>query len=78
MEEKKAALVRIFMNDRPFELPKGKYMGSELKASTDVPAGDLLYRITGNNREEIGDQQSVEIHQDEHFVAVPGHGGAGQ
>jgi hypothetical protein len=76
-EEKKPELVRIFMNDQPFELPKGHYTGSELKARTNVPAGDLLYRIKGHHREEIGDNQSVEIHRDEHFVAVPRHGGAG-
>jgi hypothetical protein len=76
-EEKKPELIRIFMNDRPFELRKEHYTGSELKARTDVPAGDLLYRIKGHNREEIADHQSIEIHQDEHFVAVPGHGGAG-
>lgn len=70
-------LVRIFMNDKPFELPPGKYNGLDLKNRTNVPQADLLYRIQGQKREEISDTQEVEIHKDEHFVAVPGHGGAG-
>ena len=66
------------MNDQPFELPKRHYTGIELKERTGVPLADLLYRIKGHKREEIGDTQRVEIHHDEHFVAVPGHGGAGR
>lgn len=71
-------IVKIFMNDKPYELPAGMYTGAELKEKTGVPAGDLLYRIAGNSRHEIGDGQSIEIHEGEHFIAVPGHGGAGQ
>lgn len=70
-------LVRIFMNDKPFELPAGKYTGAELKKRTNVPHADLLYRIQGQKRHEIHDTEEVEIHNDEHFVAVPRHGGAG-
>jgi len=70
-------LVRIFMNDKPFELPAGQYTGLELKQKTNVPTSDLLYRIEGTTRHEIGDNQRLEIHNDEHFVAVPPVGGAG-
>ena len=70
-------LVKIFMNDKPFELPAENYTGLELKNKTHIPAADLLYRIEGKSRHEIADSQTVEIHNEEHFVAVPGHGGAG-
>ena len=78
MEEKaQENLIQIFMNDKPFELAAGHYTGAELKQKTDVPAADVLYRIDGKNRHEITDSERVEIHKGEHFVAVPGHGGAG-
>lgn len=75
--ETRERLVQIFMNDRPFDLQAGRYSGLDLKAKTNVPTGDVLYRIEGKARLEISDGESVEIHEGEHFVAVPGHGGAG-
>lgn len=75
--ESREHLVRIFMNDKPFELPEGRYTGLQLKEKTGVPVADVLYRIEGTSRHEIGDTDTVAIHNDEHFVAVPGHGGAG-
>ena len=78
VEQGHTDLVRIFMNDKPFELRGGHYTGLQLKEKTNVPVADVLYRIEGKSRHEIPDAQSVEIHNDEHFVAVPGHGGAGR
>lgn len=70
--------VTIYVNDKPHTLPQGKYTGAQIKEKTGVPAGDILYRVTGHDRHEIPDGETVEIHEGEHFIAVPGHGGAGQ
>jgi len=70
-------IVTIFVNDKPHELPMGKYTGAQLKEKTNVPAADILYRVTGTTRHEIPDAETIEIHDGEHFIAVPVHGGAG-
>ena len=66
----------IFIDQRPVKLAQGKYTGALLKAKGDVPPGNLLYRISGKERQEIGDNEEIEIHPNEHFVSVPPVGGA--
>jgi len=68
--------IDVFIDQRPYRIAQGKYTGSQLKGIASVPPGNLLFRVDGPNRQEIGDSEEVEVHPNEHFVSAPPVGGA--
>lgn len=68
--------VVIFIDQHAVRLDKGKYTGAQLKAKGNVPPGNLLYRVDGAERHEVGDTDTVEVHEGERFVSAPPVGGA--
>ena len=50
--------------------------GAQIKAVANVPPANLLYRIDGQNRVQISDNETVHLHDDEKFVTTPPVGGA--
>jgi hypothetical protein len=69
-------LVTVYINEKPVQLAKRRYSGTELKKAGQVPAGDILYRIHGHDRTEIKDAHTIEISNHERFVSLPEVGGA--
>ena len=64
--------ITIFVNDKPVEFETRKVTGLEIKTKAGVPVDSTLFELRGANRVPIGDNEQIEIHEDERFLDVPG------
>ena len=64
--------VTIFVNNRAVELPSRETTGREIKAAAEVPPDFTLYLEHGGNLTEVGDDESIKLHEHERFRAVSG------
>ena len=62
--------VEIFVNKRPVEVP-ARTTGAVIKDKAKVPADDQLFRVEGAKEIEVGDDEPIEVHRGEQFVATP-------
>jgi Multiubiquitin len=62
--------VEILVNKRPVTVP-ARTTGAAIKAAADVPADDELFRVVGDHEVKVGDDQVIEVHDGERFVATP-------
>ena len=62
--------VEILVNKRPVTVP-ARTTGSVIKDKAGVPADDELFRIEGDREIKVGDDELIEVHQGERFVATP-------
>jgi len=62
--------VEILVNKRPVAVP-ARTTGAAIKATAGVPADDELFRIEGHHEIKVGDDQVIEVHDGERFVATP-------
>jgi hypothetical protein len=62
--------VEIIVNKRPVKVP-ARTTGAAIKAKADVPADDQLFKIEGSKEIEVGDDELIEVHHGERFVATP-------
>ena len=62
--------VEIMVNKRPVKVP-ARTTGAAIKASADVPADDQLFKVEGNKEVEVGDDEPIQVHNGERFVATP-------
>jgi len=62
--------VEIIVNKRPVSVP-ARTTGAAIKAKAGLPADDQLFRIEGSREIEVGDDEPIEVHQGERFVATP-------
>ena len=65
-------LIKIFVNDKPVYFATRNVTGLQIKEKANVPAESILYRLSGHDRIPIGDNEQIEIHEDERFLDVPG------
>lgn len=68
--------VKIIINGKELRVDHDDLTGAQIKAIADIPPADILYRLVGDHRREIGDSERVELHNGERFVSVPRVGGA--
>lgn len=68
--------LEIIINGKEFRVDSDDLTGAQIKAIGDIPPADILYRLAGDHRREIGDSEHVELHNGERFVSVPRVGGA--
>jgi len=61
--------IRIFVNNRPVEMPSDDATGAAIKRHADIPPDFKLY---GPDGEPIGDAKHVELKHDERFTAISG------
>ena len=61
--------IRIYVNNRPVEMPSDDATGAQIKHHAGVPADFKLY---GPDGEPIGDAKKVELKRDERFTAISG------
>ena len=66
----------IDVDGKPYETTSRVLTGLQIKQLAGVPPANLLYRVEGKHREQIGDTQHVHLHPGEHFVTAPPVGGA--
>jgi hypothetical protein len=61
----------IFVNNKPFETNEHMLTGSEIKTLGGVPADYELYEVKGSNTVPVGNEETVHIHNNQHFRAIP-------
>ena len=62
--------VQVFVNNRSVTVPH-KTTGRQIKSLAGVPADFKLFRVHGNHEEPIDDEERVEAHDGERFIASP-------
>jgi len=62
--------VEIIVNKRPVKVP-AHTTGAAIKAEAGVPSDDQLFKIEGSKEIEVGDDEPIEVHHGERFVATP-------
>jgi len=68
--------LEIIINGKDYRIKSDDLTGAQIKTIADIPAGDILYRLIGEHRREVGDSERLELHNGEKFVSVPNVGGA--
>jgi hypothetical protein len=68
----KEKLVTILVNNQPVELERGENTGLQIKEAAAVPADFTLYQRQGSHLNEIGDADTIKVHEHEEFIAVSG------
>jgi hypothetical protein len=66
----------IEVDGKPYFTGRRRLTGAEIKALAKRPPANTLYRLEGNQRIRVADNESVELHEHERFVTVPPHGHA--
>jgi hypothetical protein len=61
--------ITILVNNRPVKLENDQATGAQIKAAAGLPETFKLYDHQGA---EIGDDQTVELKDGEHFTAISG------
>lgn len=61
----------IFVNNKPIETTEQKLTGSQIKELGQVPADYELFEVKGDHTVPVGNEQKVEIHNNQHFRAIP-------
>jgi hypothetical protein len=62
--------VQVFVNNKPVVVPH-ETTGREIKSLAGVPSDFQLFRVHGNQEDPIGDEEKIEAHQGERFIASP-------
>lgn len=62
--------VEIFVNTKPVQVPS-KVTGAEIKVAAKVPADFCLFRIEGHHEIPVGNDELVQVHRHEKFIASP-------
>jgi hypothetical protein len=61
----------IFVNNKPIPTAEHKLTGAAIKALAQVPADYELFEVKGDHTTPVGNEQVVEIHNNQHFRAIP-------
>lgn len=62
--------VEIVANKRLVRVP-ARTTGAAIKVAAEVPRDDQLFRVEGAKEIPVGDDESIEVHEGERFVATP-------
>jgi hypothetical protein len=68
----KPKTITIEVNNKPVEMPNRDATGAEIKHAAGVPLDFTLYLKRGHELDEIGNDDTVKLHEREQFVAVSG------
>lgn len=69
-------VIIIEVDGRDFETQEPTQTGAQIKMLAKKPAGNVLYRVDGRHRVEVGDAELVHLHEREKFMTQPPVGGA--
>jgi len=64
--------IQIEINDQPHDVHHATRTGAEIKALVDEPNGEL-FRLDGDERRRVGDNETMHLHERERFVIVHPH-----
>ncbi len=68
--------ITIEVDEKPYHTIEHRLTGAQIKALAKRPAGNTLYRLEGQQRIQLGDNELIELHEHERFVTFPPHGHA--
>jgi hypothetical protein len=63
--------ITIDVDGTDFPVHHHERTGAEIKHLAGRPAGNTLYRIEGTQRIKIADDETVRLHENEHFITMP-------
>ena len=69
--ETKEHAITIFVNNQPFSTDKHEQTGAEIKALAGIPPDYELFEVKGENTVPVGNNETVHLHEKEHFRAIP-------
>ncbi len=61
----------VFVNNNAFETSEHQLTGAEIKTLGGMPADYELYEVKGSNTVPVGNEETVHIHNNQHFRAIP-------
>jgi hypothetical protein len=61
----------IFVNKNSFQTRDHELTGAQIKVLATVPADYELFQVQGDHTVPIGNEQSVHVHNNDHFRAIP-------
>ena len=61
----------IYVNNNPFQTSEHTLTGAVIKQSAGVPLDYELFEVQGDHTVAIGNEQTVHIHNNQHFRAIP-------
>jgi Multiubiquitin len=64
--------ITIFVNDKPIVFDTRRVTGLQIKSKAGVPTNSILYELRGVIRIPVGDNEEIDIHENERFLDVPG------
>jgi Multiubiquitin len=71
IEPEEHIAIRIEVDEETVVVHHRNLTGAEIKASAHRPPGNTLYRIQGNQRIKIADDEMVHLKEGECFVTMP-------
>jgi hypothetical protein len=71
-DARKPEPVEIDVNNKPVEMPSHSETGLAIKEKAGVPADFTLYIKHGKELTEVADEEIIELHHKEKFIAVSG------
>ncbi len=63
--------ITFFVNNKPFETAADELSGAAIKQLAGVPADYQLFEIRGQETLPVGDNQTVKLHPNLKFRAIP-------
>ncbi len=63
--------ITFFVNNKPIETTEDELSGAAIKQLAGVPADYQLFEIRGQETVPVGDNQTVKIHPNLKFRAIP-------
>jgi len=64
--------ITVYVNDKPVIFDSRQPTGLQIKTKAGVPTDSILYELRGNERIPIGDSETINLHENERFLDVPG------
>jgi len=61
----------IFVNNKEFQTEAHELTGSQIKQLAGIPADYELFEVRGDQTVPVGNEQTVHIHDNLHFRAIP-------
>lgn len=70
-EDKEQPSFTVFVNNKAIQTSEHKLPANAIKELAKIPADYELFEVKGDHTVPVGSEQLVEIHNNQHFRAIP-------
>jgi hypothetical protein len=63
--------ITIYVNNQPVKTAENELTGAKIKSLAGIPPEYELFRVEGEKSVPVGSDERVDLHDDEHFRAIP-------